>query len=103
MKTPRKAKLPMKARGPQRMTDKQLKAGGFKIGLWRFDERKNRLEFAKAGYRWFSVFTPTVFREFHLPVDDNQRDAEQARQWDHLVNLARSYDTYVRASVYRVG
>ena len=42
MKTPRKAKLPMKARGPQRMTDKQLKAGGFKIGLWRFDERKNR-------------------------------------------------------------
>jgi hypothetical protein len=60
-------------------------------------------EYAREGYRFYSVETPSVFVEYELPDDDHDMNERQEEQWDDLLVLAHDYETTIHSSPYRRG
>ncbi len=52
---------------------------------------------------WYSVETPSVFREFCLLFDPQTRNVAQRRQYLLLRRLACSHQTVITISSYRRG
>lgn len=52
---------------------------------------------------WFSVETPSVFREISLPDDEDVWTKTDRRNYDRLSALAEAHGTYVQTSAYRRG
>ncbi len=59
--------------------------------------------YAPAGYKFFSVSTPSVFIEIMLPKDERDSTPEQNKQYDKLEALAERHGTQVRVSNYELG
>lgn len=60
-------------------------------------------EYARDGYRFYSVSTPSVFAEFELPLDIFKCSPQERRNWHRLEDLAAIHQTHVQASNYRLG
>lgn len=61
------------------------------------------LTYAAEGYSYYSVETPTFFREQELPTDP-ERDTEMHASLRRLLaDLAEQHGTYVRRTAYRRG
>jgi len=56
-----------------------------------------------ANWRWYSVETPSVFREFKLPVDDGHMTSSHKKQLRVLKNLAEIHSTSIKSSAFRRG
>jgi hypothetical protein len=56
-----------------------------------------------ASYCWYSVSTPSVFREYKLPVCDSRATRSEKRKFAELHDLAEQHGTRVHASPYRRG
>lgn len=54
-------------------------------------------------YQWHSVETPTVFREYRLPVEDDDWKPEHHRQYAELIRLAARHGATILATNYRRG
>ena len=57
----------------------------------------------EAGFAYYSVETPAVFVERLLPIDPNQRDIDNRREWEKLLDLAERHGTHIHSSPYRRG
>jgi len=62
----------------------------------------NRAAFP-ASWLWYSVETPSVFREFKLPVDDGHMTSTHKKQLRVLKNLAEIHSTSIKSSAFRRG
>lgn len=58
---------------------------------------------APNAYAWYSVETPSVFREIKLPACDADWTTTQRRQHEKLTDLAERHGTHVRYSQHRRG
>jgi len=62
---------------------------------------------AKDGHLWYSVQTPSVFREYELPAVDTtcfwDQSPEELSKMDELETLAQALGTHVLCSQYRRG
>lgn len=54
-------------------------------------------------WMWYAVQTPTVFREYKLPVDDALMSRTHRRQYAELRRLAEAHGASITASAYRRG
>lgn len=54
-------------------------------------------------HMWYSVETPSVFREYRLAVEDAAMTRTQHRQYRELCDLADRYGARILASPYRRG
>lgn len=52
---------------------------------------------------FYSVCTPSVFREIELPEDDQSWDSDQEQQFEQLEALAMQHGTYVETTSYQRG
>ena len=52
---------------------------------------------------FYSVETPSVFRELALPADDSEWTPKQERQYERLAALAERHGTHVTVTTYRRG
>jgi hypothetical protein len=59
------------------------------------------MKYARDGYRFYRVSTPSMFSEFELPVNDEQMTEKEKRQLQLLENLARIDQTHIECSPYR--
>tara|TARA_B100000614_G_C14214665_1_gene355487 strand:+ start:273 stop:482 length:210 start_codon:yes stop_codon:yes gene_type:complete len=58
--------------------------------------------FAKT-YRWYSVSTPSVFAEEHLPEWEEDDTPSERRRRNKLGRIAKAHGTYVESTGYRRG
>ncbi len=59
--------------------------------------------YAKPGYQFYSVCTPSFFSEVVLPEsEENMTDADKAR-YDSLAGDAERHGAHIHASYYRIG
>lgn len=58
---------------------------------------------AKEHHAFYSVETPSVFREIELPMHPVARTAKHRADYDELADLAERHGTYVREASYRRG
>ena len=56
-----------------------------------------------ATHYWFSVETPSVFREIKLPTPREDWTRSERRAYSDLEALAERYGTHVHCSLYRRG
>ena len=54
-------------------------------------------------WTWFSVETPSVFKERKLPASEADWSKDDRRNYHELEALADRYATYIRRSEYRRG
>lgn len=54
-------------------------------------------------FRWYSVETPSVFREYKLPESDAHMTRTEKCQYRELQRLAEQHGTSIRAHDYRRG
>ena len=60
-------------------------------------------EYAREGYRFYAVETPSLFREYELPENDEDADEEERRKFTELEDLASQFRTVVTHASYRRG
>lgn len=58
---------------------------------------------APDNWQWYCVQTPSVFREYKLPVDDARMTATHRRQYAELRRLAEQHGASITAASYRRG
>jgi hypothetical protein len=58
---------------------------------------------APATHTWFSVETPSVFREYKLPASEADWTAFDHRKFGELEELAKRHATHIHRSEYRRG
>jgi hypothetical protein len=58
---------------------------------------------ARDGYAFFSVETPSIFREIELPIRDEDCSDEELAQHESLKEDAEAHGTYVKSSPYERG
>ena len=58
---------------------------------------------APASHTWFSVETPSVFKEYKLPASEADWTKADSAHFRELETLADNYDTHIRRSEYRRG
>ena len=54
-------------------------------------------------YLWFSVETPSVFREYKLPACSSDWSRSDGRKLRELETLAERHGTHIHRSAYRRG
>lgn len=54
-------------------------------------------------WMWYSVSTPSIFREFKLPVADEHMTSTHRKQYRELQALAAAHGTHIHESGYRRG
>jgi hypothetical protein len=54
-------------------------------------------------HSWFSVETPSVFKEYKLPACNADWSRADKRNHEHLEDLAKAHRTSVRVTSYRRG
>lgn len=52
---------------------------------------------------YFSVSTPSVFREYKLPDLESEWTNADERKFSELEDLAERYETHIHRSTYRLG
>lgn len=62
-----------------------------------------KLRYAPAGYAYYHVATPSVFREILLPEDHDMFDSVDERQYDRLIRLAEMHGTRVVVQPFAAG
>jgi len=60
-------------------------------------------EYAREGFRFYCVETPSVFLEYELPENDEDADDEDRRKFTLLEDLASQFRTVVTHASYRRG
>lgn len=66
-----------------------------------FHAEPNRSE--PNSWMWYGVQTPSVFREYKLPVDDALMTRTHKRQYAELKGLAEQHGASITATSYRRG
>jgi len=61
------------------------------------------IEYAPEGYHFARICTPTVFREYLLPIDGAAMSAEQEAHYEELQDLAEMHRTSIMCGSYRCG
>jgi hypothetical protein len=61
------------------------------------------MKYAKEGYLFYSVETPSFFREVELPEKAEDMTTAQERKLRSLQKDAEKYGTHVRTSTYQRG
>lgn len=61
------------------------------------------MKYARPGYRYYSVSTPSFFRELELPEQDEDMTAAERRRMASLDHDAERHGTAVHASPYKIG
>ena len=56
-----------------------------------------------ATHIWFSVETPSVFKEYRLPASNEDWNAVQWHQFHFLEEMAEKYETHIHRTSYRRG
>ena len=52
---------------------------------------------------WFSVETPSVFREYELPIKAAEFSAADRQNYNELAKLADRFQTHIKQTSYRRG
>jgi hypothetical protein len=60
-------------------------------------------DYARDGYLFYAVITPSVFLEYELPEDDAALTRREIQKYQELRDLADLHHTYVQATEYRRG
>jgi hypothetical protein len=60
-------------------------------------------KFARDGYAYFQVETPSVFCEMELPIREDDYSPEEEAQHQELMDLAEAHGTYVKSTPYQRG
>jgi hypothetical protein len=60
-------------------------------------------KYARDGYCFYSVSTPSFFLEYELPVDFELHTCDQELKMERLEQEAGNYRVYVHASEYELG
>lgn len=60
-------------------------------------------KYAKDGYRFYRVSTPTFFREFELPERHKDMSESQRKQLHLLEDAAERHGTRIDSSPYQCG
>jgi hypothetical protein len=61
------------------------------------------LEYAPDGYQFARVSTPSVYREYLLPIDGVDMTAEEEEHYEELQALAEQHRTSINCGRYRRG
>lgn len=61
------------------------------------------MKYAKPGRAFFSVSTPSVFKEFELPIDDDAMTTADQKKWERLNLLTQRHGTCVDRCSYERG
>lgn len=56
-----------------------------------------------ATHTWFCVETPSVFREYKLPVNETDWSRADERKFAELEELAERHGTHIQRNSYRRG
>jgi hypothetical protein len=60
------------------------------------------MQYAKDGFAFLSVSTPSVFEEYEIPVNGKLRGRD-LRNYERLQDLAEIHRTSINSSSYRTG
>jgi hypothetical protein len=60
-------------------------------------------EYAANGYHFARISTPSVFREYLLPLADNAMTVHDRKHYEELQNLAELHRTSITCGSYRLG
>jgi hypothetical protein len=58
------------------------------------------MTYAREGYRFYSVITPSVAKEYELPERDEDMTAADERKYRRLETLAEKHGTHIQSSTY---
>lgn len=58
---------------------------------------------ANTDYRFYSVRTPQIFKEFRLPADEQDWTPGERRKFEHLEDLAERHGACIEINSYRIG
>ena len=59
--------------------------------------------YAKDGYLFYSVSTPSFFSEIELPEEEEEMTSAQRKKLEALKRAAEQHGTYVQTSAYELG
>jgi hypothetical protein len=59
------------------------------------------MTYARDGYRFYRISTPSIFREYELPVNEDQMTELERRRMEFLIKLAELHNTHIECSPYR--
>ncbi len=61
------------------------------------------LEYAPEGYHFVRVSTPSVYREYLLPISGSKMTAEEEAHYEELQDLSDTHRTSILCSSFRCG
>lgn len=61
------------------------------------------MKYARDGWAFFSVETPSTFLEYELPLDPDALSGRQAAKLERLERLAETHGTAVQSCTYERG
>lgn len=61
------------------------------------------MKYARDGFAFYSVSTPSVFLEAELPLNANDWTSKDYRQWDELETATERHGCAIQKNSYQLG